>query len=116
MTGRRSLALAVVAGAAFLAALTAGSAQAADECKGLRVCLPVAGPWVVIPAGGIDYELACPVQGYVVAGTDGSPSEITFRVLDTVPTAPEDLALKLIEKGCTAQLDVLSTAMTTADG
>jgi hypothetical protein len=33
-----------------------------------------------------------------------------------VPTAPEDLALKLIEKGCTAQLDVLSTAMTTADG
>jgi len=53
---------------------------------------------------------------YVVAGADGSPSEITFRVLDTVPTAPEDLALKLIEKGCTAQLDVLSTAMTTADG
>jgi hypothetical protein len=53
---------------------------------------------------------------YVVAGQDGSPSEITFRVLDSVPDAPEDLAMKLIEKGCTAQLDVLSTAMITADG
>ena len=52
---------------------------------------------------------------YVVAGTDGKPSEITFRVLDNVPAAPEDLALKLIEKGCTAQLDVLSSAMTTAE-
>jgi len=49
---------------------------------------------------------------YVVAGQDGKPTEITFRVLDTLPAAPEDLALKLIEKGCTAQLDVLSTAMT----
>ena len=50
---------------------------------------------------------------YVVAGADGSPSEITFRVLDAVPATPEDLALKLIEKGCTAQLEVLSTALTT---
>ena len=53
---------------------------------------------------------------YVVAGQNGTPSEITFRVLDSIPVAPEDLALKLIEKGCTAQLDVLSTAMSTADG
>jgi len=53
---------------------------------------------------------------YVVAGQNGTPSEITFRVLDSVPAAPEDLALKLIEKGCTAQLNVLSTAMSTADG
>jgi hypothetical protein len=53
---------------------------------------------------------------YVVVGQNGTPSEITFRVLDSVPEKPEDLALKLIEKGCTAQLDVLSTAMSTADG
>lgn len=53
---------------------------------------------------------------YAVAGKDGTPSEITFRVLDSVPAAPEDLALKLIEKGCTAQLDVLTSAMNTADG
>lgn len=53
---------------------------------------------------------------YVVAGQDGEPSEITFRVLESVPEAPEALAEKLIEKGCTAQLEVLSSAMLTADG
>jgi hypothetical protein len=52
---------------------------------------------------------------YVVAGRDGTPSEITFRVLDKVPTTADDLATALIEKGCTAQLDVLSSAMTTTD-
>ena len=33
---------------AFIAALTvlaAPSARAADECRGLPVCIPVAGPW-----------------------------------------------------------------------
>jgi hypothetical protein len=50
---------------------------------------------------------------YVVAGKDGAPSEITFRVLDSVPATAEDLAAQLIEKGCTGQLDVLSSAMTT---
>ena len=76
MTGRRSLALAVVLAAAVVAALSAGAARAADECKGLRVCLPVAGPWVVVPAGGTDYELACPVQGLIqtkVVCGDASP-------------------------------------------
>ena len=53
---------------------------------------------------------------YVIAGGDGTPNEITFRVLDAVPENAEELAAKLIEKGCTAQLDVLSTAMTTAEG
>ena len=31
---------------------------------------PSQGPWVVVPAGGVDYELACPLAGYIVAGTD----------------------------------------------
>ena len=53
---------------------------------------------------------------YVIAGGDGKPSEITFRVLDTVPTDAEALAAKLIDLGCTAQLDVLSTAMASAEG
>ena len=53
-----------------------GAALAADECRGLRVCLPVTGPWVVIPArtsshpARVEYELRCPLKGYVVAGTD----------------------------------------------
>lgn len=53
---------------------------------------------------------------YVVAGRDGTPSEITFRLLDTAPTDAEALAAALIEKGCTAQLEVLSAAMTTTEG
>ena len=53
---------------------------------------------------------------YVIAGGDGKPSEITFRVLDPVPDTAEALASKLIELGCTAQLEVLSSAMSTADG
>ena len=53
---------------------------------------------------------------YVIAGGDGTPNEITFRVLETVPTGAEDLAALLIEKGCTAQLDVLSTAMASTEG
>ena len=89
---RRSLLLASVLGAAVLAALSAGSARAADECKGLRVCLPVAGPWVVIPAGGVDYELACPVQGYVVAGTDARVAtadvDVWFRGETGSPVGP----------------------------
>jgi len=52
---------------------------------------------------------------YVIAGGDGKPNEITFRVLDSVPEAPEDLAAKLIEKGCTPQLDVLASAMAPAE-
>ncbi len=54
-----------------LGALSTGPASAADECDGLRVCLPVAGPWVVVPTGaGVEYELTCPLPGYVIAGTD----------------------------------------------
>jgi hypothetical protein len=68
-----------IAVAVMLVALaaTAGNARAADECRGLLVCLPWAGPWVVVPARSsedalprADYDLRCPRRGYVVAGTD----------------------------------------------
>ena len=92
MIGRRTLLLSVVLASALLAALSAGSASAADECKGLRVCLPVTGPWVVVPAGGIDYELACPVAGYVVAGTDARVAtadvDVWFRGETGSPVGP----------------------------
>ncbi len=54
----------------------AGAAKAADECRGLPICLPVAGPWVVIPGrtgsepARVEFELRCPLEGYIVAGTD----------------------------------------------
>jgi hypothetical protein len=56
--------------AAVLVAATAAPARAADECNGLQVCLPVAGPWVAVARGGAEYELQCPRRGYVVGGTD----------------------------------------------
>lgn len=92
MIRRRSLLVAVVLAAAAIAALSAGSARAADECKGLRVCLPVTGPWVVVPPGGVDYELACPVAGYVVAGTDARVAtadvDVWFRGETGSPVGP----------------------------
>lgn len=72
--------------AALSAALTAGSgpAQAADECEGLMVCVPVAGPWVVVPTGSgvprprVEYQLSCP-RGYIVGGLD---AELSDRGID----------------------------------
>lgn len=67
---------------AALCALTAGSApaRAADECDGLMVCVPVAGPWVVVPVGTsvprprVEYQLSCP-RGYIVGGVDARLSD-----------------------------------------
>ena len=81
-------------GAALVAvcALTAGSARAADECKGLQTCLPVEGPWVVVPPGGVDWELACPIPGYIVGGTDARVAaldvDVSFRGETGSPVAP----------------------------
>ena len=56
------------------------------------MCLPVTGPWVVVPAGGIDYELACPIEGYVVAGTDARVAtadvDVWFRGETGSPVGP----------------------------
>jgi hypothetical protein len=75
-----------------LCALTAGSAGAADECKGLQTCLPVEGPWVVVPPGGVDWELACPIAGYIVGGTDARVAavdvDVSFRGETGSPIAP----------------------------
>jgi hypothetical protein len=71
---------------AALCAVTAGSApaQAADECDGLMVCVPVAGPWVVVPTGTsiprprVEYQLRCP-RGHIVGGLD---AELSHRGID----------------------------------
>jgi hypothetical protein len=73
--------------AALSALLTAGSgpAQAADECDGLMVCVPVAGPWVVVPTGSsvprprVEYQLTCP-RGYIVGGLDARLSDRGINV------------------------------------
>lgn len=75
-----------------LGVISARPALAADECNGLRVCLPVTGPWVVVPAGGVDYELSCPLAGYIVAGTDARLAagdiDVSFRGEPGSPIGP----------------------------
>jgi hypothetical protein len=62
----------------------AAPAQATDECEGLQVCVPIAGPWVVVPQGAgavrevVRYQLTCP-RGYVVGGLD---AELSHRAID----------------------------------
>ena len=85
---RRLLVLLAIPVAAFAAGttLTAGAAPAVvtHECKGLRVCVKVAGPWVVVPAGQsvprrpVEFQLSCP-KGYIVGGLD---AELSDRAID----------------------------------
>jgi len=78
----RAFVILVVAAALAVAALpgTAG-ARDAQECRGLQVCIPIAGPWVVVPqprAGArlssVQYQLPCR-KGSVVGGTDALVSD-----------------------------------------
>ena len=65
-------------------ALWVAPAGATNECKGLQVCVPVAGPWVVVPTGSgvprpqVQYQLSCP-KGYIAGGLD---TELTDRAID----------------------------------
>ena len=79
----RRLLLLAAAGAAALALAPVGSA-ATRECNGLDVCVPVAGPWVVLPTATafprprVEWRLTCP-RGHVVGGLD---AELTERAID----------------------------------
>ena len=70
--------------AGTLAVIGAPSAAATNECRGLQVCVRVAGPWVVVPAGlktpraHVDFRLSCP-RGYLAAGLD---TELTDQAID----------------------------------
>jgi hypothetical protein len=69
-----------VAGAAVCAALavTVSAAAATSECRGLQVCVPVAGPWVVATQAGTEFQLDCPKR-YIVGGLD---AELSSRAVD----------------------------------
>jgi hypothetical protein len=79
----RRLVLLLVAGAGVLA-LEASPASATNECRGLPVCVRVAGPWVVVPAARVsprphvEYQLSCP-RGFIVGGLD---AELSDRAID----------------------------------
>jgi hypothetical protein len=79
---KRLLVLAAAAAAAL--AVAPAPAFATDECKGLQQCVPVHGPWVVVPTGSsiprprVEWRLMCP-RGYVAAGLD---AELSDRAID----------------------------------
>jgi hypothetical protein len=89
----------VAAGAVAAAALAVGVAPAGatNECRGLMVCVPIAGPWVVVPTGSgvprpsVDYRLSCP-KGFVVGGLDAELSargiDVRFRATLGSPVNP----------------------------
>ena len=115
MRGLRLVALAVVA-VAVAAGVGVGAGRAADECRGLQVCLPVPGPWVAVPpseGGGpavAVWELRCPLKGYIVAGIDARVSDrsidVSFRGENGAPVSP----------GVTTGREVLFTAVYTGTG
>jgi hypothetical protein len=80
----RNIALTTAAAVVAALAFGAGSAGATRECDGLQVCVPVAGPWVVVPTSAgaprpqVEFQLSCP-KGYVVGGLD---AELSHRAID----------------------------------
>jgi hypothetical protein len=79
---RRLVLVLVLSGVA--AAFAAQPASATNECRGLLVCVRVAGPWVVVPSGvatpraWVDFQLSCP-RGFAVGGLD---AELSDRAID----------------------------------
>jgi hypothetical protein len=69
-------AAAVVALACAVLAAGATRAEATNECRGLRVCVRVVGPWVVAPGSHarVEFQLTCP-RGYLVGGLDAELSD-----------------------------------------
>lgn len=80
----RKIAFATAVVVVAVLAFGAGSAGATRECDGLQVCVPVAGPWVVVPSSAgaprpqVEFQLSCP-RGYVVGGLD---AELSHRAID----------------------------------
>jgi hypothetical protein len=76
--------LVVALSAGVAAAIGVAPARATNECRGLPVCVRIAGPWVVVPARttgprpSVDFQLSCP-RGYVIGGLD---AELTDRAID----------------------------------
>jgi hypothetical protein len=76
----KRLLLALPLGAALALGLGAAPARATNECRGLLVCVRVAGPWVVVPRARVaprarvQFQLSCP-RGFVVGGTDAELSD-----------------------------------------
>ena len=93
--------LAALLAAAGIAAAAVPAGRAADECNGLMVCIPIEGPWVVVPAaapstvewqlkcpegtvGGLDARVANPLTDILFDGLVGSPVNPGITTRDAV--------------------------------
>lgn len=81
----RALRTAWVLGVALAALVIATPAGGANECDGLMICVPVEGPWVVVPATDtgpqrerVEYQVTCP-RNHVAAGLD---ARLSVRGID----------------------------------
>ena len=72
---RRLVLLAALVVACGIAASPAG---ATNECKGLQVCVPVTGPWVLAAPGQVEFQMSCPKK-FIVGGLD---AELSSRGID----------------------------------
>jgi hypothetical protein len=78
----RVLALLALAGCALVVGVA--PAGATGECRGLQVCVSVAGPWVLVPSTQrvprtrVEYQMSCPPR-FVVGGLD---AELSDRAID----------------------------------
>jgi hypothetical protein len=70
--------LLILSALATVCAVAAAPAYATNECRGLQVCVPVAGPWVLASPGEVQFQLACPKR-FVVGGLD---AELSSRGID----------------------------------
>jgi hypothetical protein len=59
-------------------AVAAAAAAATSECRGLQVCVPVAGPWVLATQAGTEFQLDCP-KTYIIGGLD---AELSSRAVE----------------------------------
>jgi hypothetical protein len=72
--------LAVLAAGLAIAAATAASAGAQNECKGIQQCIPVGGPWVYVHGSAeTQFLLSCGTKG-VVGGVDAVATSTAVRV------------------------------------
>ena len=85
--------IAVVLAVVVLGAIVATGAGATTECAGVRTCIDVPGPWVVVPAQGeARFLLECPKRQGTVVGVDSLATSrdihITVDGLLGGPVAP----------------------------
>ena len=59
-----------------------------NECRGLQICVPVAGPWVVASPGRVEFQLSCPRRFVVARARRGADRARHRRRLRRQPRQP----------------------------